>query len=157
MASTLRTIIFSPPDQPYERERVTEKLAHVRRRGYSVLAVVRDWTLVELALASRRAQVVLFAYPGNSEPGEFERTVRIHPAPVELRAPTWRPPGQPATQPEPVPTASTTLVLELPEVDCRLDEMAAIRVAAYREGYADGFVDCLTIGGKRPERSNSPT
>lgn len=61
MTSLNGVIIFSRTGIPLDVAAARRTLAHVRRRGYKIVAVVREWGLVDQALASKTAHVVVFA------------------------------------------------------------------------------------------------
>lgn len=59
---TVSAIIFSPADTPLDVDEAARSLAHAKRRGYFLLAIVREESILEELLAGGAAQVVIFAY-----------------------------------------------------------------------------------------------
>lgn len=116
--------------------------AHMRRRGYDFVGYACRWSMVATALAANAAQVVLFAYADRSRLAAAEEGPT---API-------RPPTPPVAPSRELVAVGATQVMVRPVAEMRtlVGEETAAFVAGHREGYADGFVDCISMIRGRP-------
>ncbi|GAA4924226.1 hypothetical protein [Actinoplanes utahensis] len=122
-----QAVIFIPPTIERDGLYAQECMSYVVGRGYKLCAIFGDWNDVDLFLGRNGARVVVVvarAEHRSDRPAEIagERTQVIKRRSAAVGRCT-------------VPTYCT----DAPDPGTRL--------AAYREGYADGYVDCLTIRG----------
>jgi hypothetical protein len=71
VTKAVSAIIFSPADTPLDIVEAERSLAHAKRRGYFLLAIVREESVLEELLVSKAAQVVIFAYRARRCAGPF--------------------------------------------------------------------------------------
>ena len=125
-------IIYIPPGHPLDAQLVLSCMGHVIRRGYWLHTVLRDWDAVANCLAAGAAQVVVLATRTHrAGDGEW----------VDV-----------------VDEEATRILRQRNSAEGRhLAPGATLNgeVAAYRSGYADGYVDCATLKSNRARGSSS--
>jgi hypothetical protein len=116
-------VIFIPPNLSLDSLYAEECIAYVISRGYQLAAIVRDWADVDTSLIIGTAQVVIVAR--NEHRGN---------RPAEV-------------------AGEQTQIIERRNGAigrCSVERPRNELVGAYRSGYTDGFVDCLTLRRNPP-------
>lgn len=130
-------VIFIPPNLSLDGEYAQECIAYVLHRGYRLAAIFRSWDDVDTSLILNTAQVVVVAR------GEHRGD-----RPAEVAAPRAERTQVIAYRNSAVGRCSVFRSNRFNEAPVPVPELR--RSAIYREGYADGFVDALTLGGQDP-------
>jgi hypothetical protein len=123
--------MFIPPDIPWDGSYARNCHAHVTRRDYHLVAILRTWDELDQVVRDHGVEVVVFAAPARRPKDIGNETTRI------LRQ------------------RNAAVGRHRPPATHALDEAARIidqakvmefEIAAYRIGYADGFVDSIGFG-----------
>lgn len=124
----VRAVIFVPPGLSLDGHYAAQCVAYVLNRGYQLAAIFRDWGEVDAFLSLNGAQVVVVAR------GEHRGDRQAEVVGERTEIITWRIPavGRCSVQPN------------------RSEVPSPGEIAAYRAGYGDGYVDCLTVSGRTP-------
>ena len=119
--------MFIPPDIPWDGSYARKCHAHVTRRDYRLVAILRNWNQLDQIVREHGVQVVVYAAPDRRPKdigNDTTRILRQRNAAVGRHRPLASGALDEARQ-----IVDSTSVMEL-------------EIAAYQTGYADGYVDC---------------
>lgn len=134
--AAITAIIFVPRDHPLDHRFVEACMGHVARRGYRLFEILRDWDAVDARLGSGAAQVVVVA-TRTHRAGEVDRVEVVDEERTRVIRQRNSAVGRRWVADSPTP-------LNIPQFGDS-DASLRVEVAAYRSGYADGYVDCATV------------
>lgn len=144
------SIVFVPADDPLDGTFAKRCLGYIDRQGHTFHALLRDWNTVVAKLDAGEANCVVFATRkhyrhGNVSRAEFAdgettQVIRQRNAAVGRH----RAPGIEAAH------RSMTNLLTL---NAEIDWYRRGHNEGRRDGYADGFVDCLRLKAEREQES----
>jgi hypothetical protein len=121
--------MFIPPDIPWDGSYARRCHAHVTRRDYHLVAILRTWDQLDQVVREHGVEVVVFAAPARRPIDIGNDTTRI-----------LRRRNDAANRHRP-PAAGV-----LGEAERIIDQATVmeLEIAAYQAGYEDGFVDSIT-------------
>lgn len=121
-----RAVIYVPPDRVVEEEFAARFWYHCAKRGYELYGVLRDWAMVERTLANSDIQIVVMPSPEGRDACRRATAALDDSATVRLVRPRQ------------------AVVGEAQQI---VDEAghSTREILAYRNGYAEGYVDCATV------------
>ena len=137
----IKAIVYIPPDVSLGSSDTHEHVAYAVRRDYDMPTICRSWSVAHGLLLAGWAQVIILAHGEHGADrgeaaGEVTRILQRRPTAVGRHSP---------------PAEACQIAGQAQRLDAE--------IAAYRAGYADGFVDCVTLRGPAvaPPDLDSPT
>lgn len=140
MLDSIQAIVYIPEGLARDGTYAVEGVAHIARRGYQLVGVLRDWTHVVRMLGAGAVSVVVFARLEHWDRSSWAAwNVEREFVGEETRRLAWlKPQGAAVNRRASFESGGGAIINE---------------VTAYRAGYADGYVDSTTIrSAPRPRR-----